>query len=131
MSQADWERIEDDTAPHLAGTRTRSTALLAWFLHAAWRVDLDHVDDAICDGGGDKGIDGLVVDDDLREITLFQAKHRRSADQEQGDKDLKALLGAAAYFERAESVDGLLASNPNNELRKLLLRMRVREKVES
>ena len=129
MSRADWESIEAEIAPHHAGTRTASAALLAWFLHVVWRLDLDDVDDAICDGPGDKGIDGLVVNDDLREITLFQAKHRSSAGQEQGDAALKALVGAAAYFDRPESVDRLLASGPNAELRRLLSRTNVRERV--
>jgi hypothetical protein len=129
MSQAEWDAIEEEIAVYHIGTRTESAALLAWFLHTVWRLDLPDVDDAICDGPGDKGIDALVADENQREITLFQSKHRTSADADQGDKDLRNLIGAAAYFESAERVDALDASKPNPELRRLLKRLRVAERV--
>jgi hypothetical protein len=129
MSQAEWDLIEEEIGPNLTGTRTSSAALLAWFLHTVWRLDLPDVDDAICDGRGDKGIDALVVDDDLAEITLFQAKHRESHDAGQGDADLRNLVGAAVYLESPEALDGLMAAKPNPELRRLLARTKVREKV--
>ncbi len=129
MSQAEWDVIQAEIATHHVGTRTQSAALLAWFLETVWRLDPEDVDDAICDGTGDKGIDGLVVDEDLREITLFQTKHRLAADHGQGDRDLRDLVGAAAYFERPESIDGLVNSRPNAELLRLLERNGVRAKV--
>lgn len=114
------------------GHRTDSAALLAWFLATVWRIDPEEVDSAICDGGGDKGIDAIVVDDDLSEITVFQAKFRQDPSRNtQGDSDLKQLVGAAAWFETPESVDALLAAGPNQELRNLITRQEVREKVAS
>src|SRR5574341_341565 len=129
MAQAEYELIASEIQPHLLGNRTQSTALLAWFLHTAWRLDLEDIEDAICDGGGDKGIDALVVNDDLREIAVFQSKHRQTATATQGDQDLKNLVGAATYFTTPEAVDGLLASSPNLDLRNLVLRQGVREKI--
>lgn len=112
------------------GNRTESAALLAWFLTTVWRIDPEDVDSAICDGGGDKGIDALVVDDDLSEITVFQSKFVHDpSHKRQGDSDLKQLVGAAAWFENAESVDALLAAGPNQELRNLITRQEVRDKV--
>lgn len=109
--------------------RTESAALLAWFLAAVWRMDADEVEDAICDGGGDKGIDALHVDDDLLEITIFQSKHHKKAGADQGDSDLKKLVGAGAVFDSPPSVDQLMRSGPNPELLKLLTRLDVKEKV--
>lgn len=129
MTQEQWDLIEEEISPFLTGSRTPSIALLAWFLHNVWRLDLPDVDDAVCDGSNDKGIDALVVDDDLQEITLFQSKHRRNAEQTQGDRDLEQLVGAGAYFESPEAVDALLASGPNLELRRLIRRTDVRNKV--
>jgi hypothetical protein len=94
-----------------------------------WRLALEDVDDAICDGGGDKGLDALVVNDDLREIAVFQSKHRKSPSAGQGDRDLKNLRGAAAYFTTPEAIDGLLASSPNVELRNLILRQKIRDRI--
>jgi AIPR protein len=129
MTQAQHDLIDEETDEYHLGSRTKSAALLAWFLQHVWRLDPEEIDDAICDGKGDKGIDGLVVDDELSEITLFQAKYRESADRTQGDKDLRDLMGSSRFFESVDAVDGLLASNPNAELQLLLARNQVRQKV--
>ena len=123
------ELIQDEIRPYLTGDRTESAALLAWFLATVWRTEPEDIDDAICDGRGDKGIDGLLVDDDLAEITVLQSKHKVDADGQQGDRDLRDLVGAAAYFDSADSVDGLIAAKPNMELRQLLRRLDIRDKV--
>jgi hypothetical protein len=127
--RADFEVLEAAVGPYRIGNRTPSTALLAWFLENVWRMEPEDVDDAICDGGGDKGIDAIAVDDDLGEITIFQSKRRERPEATQGDNDLKNLVGAAVYFENPEAVDRLLQSNPNEELTRLLLRLNIRQKV--
>jgi hypothetical protein len=115
---------------HRQGSRTHSAALLAWFLENCWRLEPEEVDSAICDGGGDKGVDALYVDDDLNEITIFQTKHRADPSKsKQGDGDLKSLVGAAAWFESDETVAALLAAKPNPELTKLLVRQEVAAKI--
>jgi hypothetical protein len=129
MTAAQHGRIEEETKPFATGARTASAALLAWFLTTVWRLEPDDVEDSICDGGGDKGIDALAVDEDLREITLFQSKHRQKADAKQGDADLKNLVGAAAFFATTKAVDQLMRSGPNPELLRLLTRKEVRERV--
>lgn len=129
MARADYDLIQREVANHHYGNRTESAALLAWFLSVVWRLEPAEVDDAICDGGGDKGIDALLVNDDIREIAIFQSKHFKKASGKQGDKDIKNLFGAAAYFKTASAVDGLLGSAPNVELSRLLQRQQVRERV--
>ncbi|WP_157759661.1 AIPR family protein [Cellulosimicrobium cellulans] len=116
-------------ASELIGDRNPSAAMLAWFLRNVERIDPELVPEAICDGPGDKGIDALVVDDDLSEITLYQGKRMESPTKTQGDGDLKTFIGAAQYFESAEAVQGLLDSKPNVELRNLLVRNDVVAKV--
>jgi hypothetical protein len=130
VAKADYDLIQDQLPEYHVGTRTTSAALLAWFLRTVWRLESEDVDDAVCDGGGDKGIDALVVDDDLREIAVFQSKHHTKPSGQQGDHDIKNLFGAAAYFKTPQAVDGLLASKPNEELRNLLVRQNIRERVE-
>jgi len=122
--------LREEIGPHKVGTRTESAAMLAWFLQNVWRVEPEEVDSAICDGGGDKGIDALLVDDDLNEITVLQGKHRVDPSKtSQGDGDLQNLVGAAAWFESPTSVAGLLAAKPNQELKNLLVRQEVAEKI--
>ena len=128
MTQAQFDLLETAIQPNIVGSRTESAGLLAWFLENVWRMEPEDVDDAICDGGGDKGIDALEVDDDLGEITIFQTKHRQTAVRRQSDVDLTQLVGTAAYFASTDTVDRLLQSNPNPELTRLLLRLDVRQK---
>lgn len=121
----------DEVEAHRVGNRTEQAALLAWFLESVWRLDPEDVISAICDGPGDKGIDAIYVDDDAAEITVFQSKWRKSPfTAVQGDADLKQFVGAGGYFEGPSQLDGLLASKPNDELRKLLTRQNVREILE-
>jgi hypothetical protein len=129
VGQDEFDIIESAFGPYLTGNRTRSTALLAWFLEHVWRLEPEDVDDAICDGGGDKGIDAMYVDEDLREITIFQAKCRDASNKTQGDSDLKTLVGSAIYFESPEKIDALLDSGPNAELVSLVGRLKIRERV--
>lgn len=129
MGKGEFDVIEEAVAQFEAGTRTESAALLAWFLAAVWRLEPENVDESICDGRGDKGIDGLWVDDDVREITIFQGKRRVDYRGTQGDAELQKLVGAAAYFESAEAVDGLVAAKPNPELLQLLKRLNIRDVV--
>lgn len=123
--------ISEEIARYKVGRRTSSAALLAWFLEMVWRLDEADVEHAICDGGGDKGIDALVVDDGLAQITVLQSKWCDRSDGRHGDARLKALVGAAAYFESEETVAGLLSSAPNPELLQLLERQDVRRKITS
>lgn len=125
--QTAHDLVEAESAHHHVGNRTHSTALLAWFLEAVWRLDPAEISDSICDGGGDKGIDAIVVDHDAREIVLFQAKHRIKASSTQGDKDLKQFVGVAHFFADADGVDALMDSKPNAELSNLIARLEIRK----
>ena len=126
---AEYDLLEGEIGPFHVGNRTRSSALLAWFLETVWRLEPEDASDSICDGGGDKGIDALHVDEDLKEITVLQAKHRSAAHLTQGDNDLKNFIGTATYFEGPEGIDALLASGPNLELQQLVERLAVRDKL--
>ena len=59
---SDFKLLEEQFAPHHIGNRTESTAMLAWLLEHGWRLDPDDVQQALCDGSNDKGIDAITVD---------------------------------------------------------------------
>ena len=124
---SDFELLDEQFAVHHVGNRTESTAMLAWFLENVWREEPDQIEDALCDGSNDKGIDAILIDRDAREITVFQAKRRRSDDRNQGENDLKQFRGNGVYFRGPDGMDDLLASNPNEELRLLIERLELRE----
>ena len=123
--------LESQTEPFHVGNRTRSTALLAWFIETVMRLDPTDVEDAICDGGGDKGIDGIVFDQDANEIFVLQAKHRQNTEATQGDADLQRFLGVAPYFDGAAGIASLLASSPNAEVVALVERLKLPDHLAS
>lgn len=126
-----FSRLNASAAEFQTGGRSPSAALLIWFLRHVKRLDDTEAPDAVCDGHGDKGIDGIWVDTLGEEIVLLQAKRRASVTTTQGDADLQRLIGAANWFSSPEQVDALLAAGPNPELKGLVERNNLREKVEA
>lgn len=129
MESSDLE-LNAQIARYTIGERTKSAAMLAWFLEEIWGLDPEEVPDAICDKKGDKGIDAILVDDDSLEITLLQAKHFESPNRkQQGDNDFRNFIGASKWFNGPDSVDRLLRATANRELKSLISRSGVREKL--
>lgn len=131
LSQTQFDLLETQSEPYHVGNRTQSTALLAWFIENVMREDPDAVEDAICDGGGDKGIDAIVLDEDGNELSVLQVKHRRSPRPTQGDADLRGFVGVATYFRGPEGINDLLNSGPNDEIVKLVERLDLRRRLET
>ena len=131
MTKRDFDLLAQEVNEFVDGTRKEPKALLAWFLVNVLRLDPYDVDDAICDGSNDKGVDALLVNEGLSEITILQGKYRVSHDKNQGDNDLKKLVGTAASFADLQSYDALYDSKPNPELKRLLDRQHVREVIEA
>lgn len=125
-----FARLNTATDRLVSGGRTATAALLIWFLQHVKRLDDTEAPDAVCDGPGDKGIDGIWVDTLNEEIVLLQAKRRGSLSSTQGDADLQKLIGAAGWFATPAQVDSLLAAGPNPELKGLVERNDLRQKVE-
>lgn len=123
--------LDDELHAHYYGNRTLASSLLAWFLEAVWHIEREDVENAICDGGGDKGIDGILVNEDLKEIAVFQSKHYSAEGRTQGEAALRQFRGVGVYFRGPEGIDRLLESAPNDELRQLVERMRLRELLEA
>ena len=85
--------------------RTESAALLAWFLKCYYRLEASEIDDAVCDQHGDKGIDGIYVNDFTRELDVFQSRLATvNAGKSLGDTSMKELHGTLQFFRTPESV---------------------------
>lgn len=126
-----FDRLTASAAEFETGGRSASAALLIWFLRHVKRLDDAEAPDAVCDGRGDKGIDGIWVDTLGEEIVLLQAKRRAAITTTQGDTDLQRLVGAANWFSSPQQVDALLTAGPNPELKGLVERNGLRDKVEA
>ncbi len=128
-TESEFQQLRAATDELAIAGRTPNSALLLWFLIHVKRLEADEAEDAISDGPGDKGIDGLWIDPVAEEINILQGKQRKALSSTQGDADIAKLMGAAAWFVSPERVDDLLAAGPNEELQGLLVRHDIRRLV--
>lgn len=116
----DFAALETFAGPFQAKNRTNSAAFLIWFLQTIYRLDDVEADDSVCDRTQDEGFDAIVVNDQRREIILFQCKRREKLPATLGDTDLKQFVGSLANFKSQDSVEHLIKTTTNPELVKLL-----------
>lgn len=109
--------------------RTESRAFLGWFLEHYFRLDQLHVEDSICDGSDDKGVDGLYVDETLEVIYVFQTKLFQNENKTLGDSALREFGGTLGQFDSEAGVNHLAENTGNVELQHLLVAESVAKKV--
>ena len=73
--------------------RSESASFLIWYLENYYRLDSLEAVDSVCDKRGDKGIDGIFVNDNDKTITVYQSRINQSSDTTIGDASLRAFAG--------------------------------------
>lgn len=116
---------------HNVHGRTESRAFLGWFLEHYFRLDELHVEDSICDGPDDKGVDGIYVDTTREVVYVFQTKIIQNAAKTVGDSALREFAGTLSQFKSSDRIKLLAQSTGNVELRKLLESEDVAAKIAS
>lgn len=53
--------------------RTESASFLIWYLENYYRLEPSEAIEAVCDQKGDRGVDGIFVNDSNQTITIFQS----------------------------------------------------------
>ena len=106
-----------------------SASFLVWFLENVYRLEETDARDAVCDHSNDKGIDGIYVDHNNEEIHFLQAKIRQSDTGRIGDVGPKNLMGSVAQFDTADNVQTILSGNADDELKRLITRVRLADMV--
>jgi hypothetical protein len=95
---------------HLDPKRSESASFLIWYLENYYRLDTLEAVDSVCDQKGDKGVDGIFVNDSDQTITIFQARISQRADRTVGDSLLKEFAGTLMQFASKACIDTLIAS---------------------
>ena len=116
-----YPAILEQFGKHKVSGRTDSRSFLGWFLENYFRLDQLYVEDSICDGPDDKGIDGIYVDSTLEVIYVFQAKLMQKDTRTLGDSALREFAGTLGQFDSPQSVKALADSTRNVELKNLIL----------
>lgn len=111
--------------------RTESAAFLIWYLEHYYRLDKTEAIDAVCDQKGDKGVDGIFVNDSNQTITIFQSKISQKTTTTIGDASLREFAGTLRQFKDADSVNALAMSASNTQLARLLKLHDIASKIES
>jgi len=124
-------RIRQEVNQYVCNGREESSAFLIWFLKNFFRLDEQVSIESVCDGQDDKGIDGIYVDDEEEEIIVFQSKFSPLFQKDEGDRNLKSFTGASQWFRNEECVDSLLNSLANRELKSLIERYHINDKINS
>ena len=70
----DYPEILNLFPEHLDPKRNESASFLIWYLENYYRLDRQDAIDAVCDQHGDKGIDGIFVNDNTQTIVVFQSR---------------------------------------------------------
>ncbi len=111
--------------------RRDSASFLIWYLQNFFRIEQQDAIDCVCDSINDKGIDGIYVDEEDEEIFLFQTKYSPEDNREQGDNDIRNFIGAKQWFNNEDTVNQLLSSTASQELKAIVNRLNLREKIRS
>jgi hypothetical protein len=123
-----YPKILDLFAVHAVTQRTESRQFLAWFLENYYRLELSEIDDCICDGNYDKGIDGIYVNDQLTQIDVFQSRIVKS-NKTLGDVGLKEFKGSLDQFSDIKAIKNMQETTKNAELVGLLEEQAIAKKV--
>jgi hypothetical protein len=114
---------------HLAKGRSESASFLIWYLINYYRLDPLEAVDRVCDQGGDRGIDGIFVNDNDQTITVFQSKLSQTENSSIGDGALRTFAGALTQLSSPEAIAEIIEKNGDGQLGSLLTRLDVIEKI--
>ena len=123
-----YPQILDLFPEHLDAKRSESASFLIWYLENYYRLDPEEAVDYVCDQRGDKGIDGLFVNDNMQTIHVFQSRISQK-NTTVGDVSLKEFAGTLQQLSDPDSVTQLIQSAGDAQVAALLQRLEVADKL--
>lgn len=126
-----YEDIIEYIKPFHDSNRTESASFLIWYLINYYNLDEVEAIDSVCDSRGDRGIDGIYVNENLGTIDVFQAKLFQTQNKSVGDKLLRELHGSLNQIITKTGIEEVLKSTPKSELSRLLTRLKIVDKLDT
>lgn len=114
---------------HLAPKRSESASFLIWYLENYYRLDTLEAVDSVCDNRGDKGVDGIFVNDGDQTITIFQSVISQKPGRTIGDASLREFAGSLTQFKDRASAEATLKASDNVQLTALAKRIDLLNKL--
>lgn len=116
---------------HLAPKRNESASFLIWYLENYYRLDTLEAVDSVCDNRGDKGVDGIFVNENDQTITIFQSVISQRPGRTIGDSSLREFAGTLTQFKDAASAEATIRASNNTQLAALAKRVELFTKLVS
>jgi hypothetical protein len=115
--------------PYQSERRSESAAFLIWYLVNYYRLDELEATDCVCDQSGDKGIDGIYLNEGAGTIDVFQSKISQRASARLGDKPLREFAGTLTQLQSAPAMQNLLDSAGDAQACALIARLALLDKI--
>lgn len=125
MINVDYPVILDLIKDHLDPKRTESASFLIWYLENYYRLEAQEAIDAVCDQKGDKGVDGIYVNEANGTIDIFQTKISQRTGRTVGDTSLKEFFGTLSQFDSKSSIQNLIDTGGNAQVVGLINRLQL------
>ena len=109
----------------------RRAGLLLWFFSVVKGYDEADAFEFICDGDGDGGIDGLLLEthEGARDVvTVFQSKYPQGPSMV-GDREIAEFIGRGDRLQQVDDLRLLVEPSHRGELRRLVERFKLEEKI--
>lgn len=124
MLNLDYTNLVQIIQPYKIPGREEASAFLSWFLVNIYRLNVIEVQNIVCDGRGDKGIDGIYINENEESIDIFQSKTVQNSNKTLGDTQLKEFVGSLKQLETSEGIDSMISTTGNTQLKNLLMEYR-------
>jgi hypothetical protein len=127
MINIDYPNILNLIKDHLDPKRTESASYLIWYLENYYRLDTQEAIDAVCDQSGDKGVDGIYLNEANGTIDVFQTKISQKVGRTVGDSSLKEFFGTLSQFDSKASIQNLIDTGGTAQVVGLIKRLKLIE----
>ena len=122
MINLDYTDLIKLVQPYKVPGREEASSFLSWFLVKHFTgLKLLKLRVSFCDGRGDKGIDGIYINENEDCIDIFQSKTVQNSNKTLGDTQLKEFVGTLEQLQTAEGINSMLATTGNKQLHNLLI----------
>src|SRR5258708_1520198 len=107
MLDLNYPAILSNFQKYIDPARSESASFLIWYLENYYRLESQDAIDAVCEQRGDKGVDGIFVNDSNETIVIFQTTISQKGNSTIGDKPLREFAGPLTQFRNSASISAL------------------------
>lgn len=109
--------------------RSESASFLIWYLENYLRLDSADAVDAVCDQSGDKGVDGIYINEDAGCVEIYQSKIAQKEGATIGDTALKEFAGTLTQFSNEKTIRALISSAGDANVGLLAKRLELEKRI--